>query len=119
MPVRGIRGASVVERDNPEEILEATNELLEMILMKNPDMKATDIASVFFTLTSDLKTVHPAKAARELGWHLVPLMCASEIPVPNSLPRCIRVLIHWNTDKNQSEIKHVYLKNAALLRPDL
>jgi len=78
-----------------------------------------DVASAFFTVTPDLTTAFPARAARELGWQHVALLDAQEIPVPGSLPRCVRVLIHWNTDKPQAEIRHVYLRGAASLRPDL
>lgn len=119
MPVRGIRGAITVEEDRPEVILTATRELLEEIGTANPALKVSDIASVWFTLTADLRSVFPAKAARDLGWETVPLMCAQEIPVPESLPRCVRVLIHWNTDLPQNEIRHIYLRQAAQLRPDL
>jgi chorismate mutase len=78
-----------------------------------------DIASVLFTTTEDIASIYPALAARQMGWDHVPLMCAREIPVPGSLPMCIRVLIHWNTEIEQSGIKHVYLREAAKLRPDL
>jgi chorismate mutase len=78
-----------------------------------------DIASAFFTATHDLTAAFPAQAARELGWNHVALLDAQEIPAPGSLPRCVRVLVHWNTDKAQDEIQHVYLRDAASLRPDL
>jgi chorismate mutase len=119
MPMRGIRGAIAVRQDEPDEILSATRELLQAILECNPGLRPGDLASVFFTVTEDLRSVHPAKAAREMGWGTVPLMCAQEIPVPGSLPLCIRVLLHWNTDLSQEEIQHVYLGAAACLRPDL
>ncbi|MBC8331888.1 MAG: chorismate mutase [Anaerolineae bacterium] len=119
MPVRGIRGAITVNEDHPEAILAATQELLEKIGVSNPALSVSDIASVWFTLTADLRSVFPAKAARQLGWTDAPLMCAQEIPVPGSLPRCVRVLIHWNTDLPQNEIRHLYLREAAQLRPDL
>ena len=119
MAVRGVRGATVSEKDDPENILSATRILLNTILTENPDMVSEDIASVIFTATDDLNSVYPAKAAREMGWNQVPLICAREIPVPGGLAGCIRVLIHWNTDKPQSEIRHVYLGAAASLRPDL
>ncbi|MGB2911309.1 MAG: chorismate mutase [Anaerolineales bacterium] len=119
MAVRGVRGATVAEKDDPEKILFATRKLLNAILTENPDMIIEDIASVLFTATDDLNSVYPAKAAREMGWNQVPLISASEIPVPGGLAGCIRVLIHWNTDKTQSEIRHVYLGAAASLRPDL
>jgi chorismate mutase len=78
-----------------------------------------DIASAFFTVTSDLTAAFPARAAREMGWQHVALLDAQEIPVPGSLSRCVRVLIHWNTEKPQAEIRHVYLRGATALRPDL
>ncbi len=119
MPIRGIRGATTVTADEPELILKATQELLESIQEANPGMKPEDIASVLFTVTDDLASVFPAQAARTLGWVQVPLICANEIPVKGSLPLCIRVLIHWNTEKPQNEIKHMYLRDAIKLRPDL
>jgi chorismate mutase len=119
MAMRGIRGAISVPRDHPEAISAATRELLCSILAANPGLRPEDLASVFFTVTEDLHSAYPALAARELGWGSVPLMCAQEIPVPNSLPRCIRVLLHWNTDLAQEEIRHVYLGEAISLRPDL
>jgi chorismate mutase len=119
MPVRGIRGANAVQADTAEEILSATRHLLEAILRANSAIQPEDIASIFFTVTPDLTAVHPAKAARDIGWTHVPLMCATEIPVPGSLPLCIRVLVHWNTELPQSAIRHVYLGAATKLRPDL
>jgi chorismate mutase len=109
----------VAEQDQAETILQATRELLEAILSANPTLKPADLASVFFSVTEDLAAAYPALAARELGWNQVPLLCSREIPVPGSLPRCIRVLLHWNTDLPQSDIRHVYLGAAAELRPDL
>ena len=119
MTTRGIRGAITIERDDPLEVISATKELLIAILESNPKLKTEFIASAVFTVTEDIQSVFPAKAAREIGWDQVPLMCMQEIPVPNSLPLCIRVLIHWNTDLTQSEINHVYCKEAEKLRPDL
>ncbi len=119
MPLRGIRGATVVPVDQADGVLEATRQLLQAILEANPTLKAGDIASALFTTTEDLSSAYPAAAARELGWDHVPLLCAREIPVPGSLARCVRVLIHWNSDLPQNEIKHVYLGAAARLRPDL
>ncbi len=119
MPVRGIRGATVATIDQPDVILTATRELLVSILESNTTIKVSDIGSVLFTVTEDLLSAYPAEAARELGWDQIPLMCAIEIPVPGSLPRCIRVLIHWNTDLRQDEINHVYIGAATSLRPDL
>ena len=119
MPTRGVRGATTVAADEPELILQATRELLEEILAENKNMKPEDIASAIFTVTDDLASTFPAQAARQMGWSLVPMLCAREIPVPNSLPRSIRVLVHWNTDATQNEVKHVYLRDAVKLRPDL
>jgi chorismate mutase len=119
MPIRGIRGATTVPADDPDLILEATRELLEEILAENDSMRPEDIASAVFTVTGDLASTFPAQAARQMGWDLVPMLCAREIPVPNSLPRVIRVLVHWNTDISQNKITHVYLRDAVQLRPDL
>jgi len=119
MPIRGIRGATTVAADDPDLILQATRELLEEILAENENMKPEDIASAIFTVTDDLASTFPAQAARQMGWSLVPMLCAREIPVPNSLPRVIRVLVHWNTETPQDGITHVYLRDAVKLRPDL
>ncbi len=119
MSIRGVRGATVVSEDEPEAILAATRELLEALITANPSIELEQLASAWFTVTHDLTAIHPAKAARQLGWGQVPLMCSLEIPVPGSLPRCIRVLLHWNTGLPQSAIHHVYLGAAASLRPDL
>jgi chorismate mutase len=119
MTIRGIRGATTVTADQPDLILAATRELLEFILDANTGMCAEDIASAMFTVTDDLVSTFPAQAARAMGWSLVPMLCAREIPVPGSLPRVIRVLVHWNTERAQNEIQHVYLRDAVKLRPDL
>ena len=119
MTIRGIRGGTVANDDSPSEILSAARGLLEAIMEANPTLLPEDIASIIFTVTDDLSSVYPAKAARQLGWLVTPLLCAREIPVPGSLHRCIRVLIHWNTDLPQPSVKHVYLGEAASLRPDL
>lgn len=119
MPVRGIRGATVAEANLPEPIYQATRDLLLAILNANPGLGPDAIASVFFTVTDDLNAAYPARSARDLGWDQVPLMCAQEISVPGSLPHCIRVLLHWNTELPASAIRHVYLGAAAALRPDL
>ena len=115
---RGLRGATTVERNDAPAILEATRELLLALIEAN-DLRPEDVASAIFTLTADLDAAHPARAARELGWTEPALMCAVEIPVPHSLPRCIRVLIHWNTALAQKAVHHVYLRDAVQLRPDL
>jgi chorismate mutase len=119
MPVRGIRGATTAEADQPESILTATRELLSSILEANPTLQISDLASVIFTVTEDLCSVYPAQAARQLGWTNVPMMCMQEIPVPGGLSHCIRVLLHWNTDLTQESIQHLYLGAASRLRPDL
>ena len=119
MPIRGIRGATTVTANEPDQILQATRELLEEILEENKGMQPEDVASAIFTVTDELASTFPAQAAREMGWGLVPMLCAREIPVPGSLPRVIRVLVHWNTNVLQSEITHVYLRDAVKLRPDL
>ena len=119
MTLRGIRGATTVDSNNPPSILDATRELLTVIQDENKRLHPDDIASIFFTVTEDINAAYPASAAREMGWVTVPLLCAREIPVPGSLPLCIRVLLHWNTTLPQAEIKHVYLKSAIILRPDL
>lgn len=119
MPVRGIRGAVQAEANEPEAILEATRQLLCAMLEANPGLSPEDLASAIFTVTQDLDAVHPARAAHQLGWDSVPLICAQEIPVPGSLPRCIRILLHWNTELPQSSIRPVYLGAANSLRPDL
>ena len=118
MPCRGIRGATTVDADSVEAILAATHDLLARIVEAN-DVAIEDMASVLFTMTPDLTATFPAQAAREMGWHHVALLDAQEVPVPGSLPRCVRVLVHWNTDRLQAEIRHVYLRGAVALRPDL
>jgi chorismate mutase len=115
--VRGVRGATTVEVDEKEAIIAATHELLEAMCREN-QFDPADICSVFFTVTPDLTATFPAEAARERGWTDVPMLCATEIPVPGSLPKCIRVMIHLNTNKGQREIRHVYLRRAVKLRPD-
>jgi chorismate mutase len=119
MNIRGIRGATTVQADQPELIMAATEEVLEAMILANPGLKPEEVASAFFTVTEDIVSIHPAQAARQMGWNSVPMMCAKEIPVPGSLPKCIRVLIHWNTDWDQKNIKHIYLHDAVKLRPDL
>ena len=115
---RGVRGATTVQSDDRDQILTATRQLLALMIRRNR-IEAVDVASAIFTITEDLGAEFPALAARQLGWLEVPLLCAYEISVPNSLPRCIRALVLWNTDKPQSEIEHVYVHEAKKLRPDL
>lgn len=116
--LRGIRGAITVERNLPEDIHFATWELLETIIKEN-NINTEDIASIIFTLTQDLNAGFPAFVARTKGFKYVPLLCATEINVPGSLARCIRILVHINTRKSQQEIKHIYLRGAVKLREDL
>ncbi|OPZ91044.1 MAG: Chorismate mutase AroH [Firmicutes bacterium ADurb.Bin419] len=116
--VRAIRGATTVENNNADEMLRETEKLLIDIVEKNR-LKEEDIISIIFTVTNDLNATFPAIAARNLGWTSIALMCTNEINVPGSLEKCIRVLIHVNSDKNNNEIKHVYLNKAKVLRPDL
>jgi chorismate mutase len=117
MALRGIRGATTASANTREAILDATRELLEVIVREN-DLRSADIASIFFTLTSDLDAAFPARAARDLGWNDAALLDAQAPAVDGDLPRCIRVLIHWNTARAAHEIKHVYLRDAGKLRPD-
>jgi chorismate mutase len=119
MPVRGIRGATSAAANTREEILQATRELLGEMLQANDIVAFDDIASILFTTTTDLTATFPAEAARELGMHFVPLLCASEIDVPGRLPRCVRVLIQVNTDKTARDMVHIYLREAKALRPDM
>jgi chorismate mutase len=113
---RGIRGATTVEENTREAILAATRELLALLVARNA-VAPEEIASAFFTVTEDLDAEHPARAARQLGWDDVALLCAREIPVPGDLPRCIRVLLHVNTARPANAIRHVYLRRAVALRP--
>jgi len=116
MYCRGIRGATTVERNDREEIFAATIELLQLMIKQN-DLHLEDVASAIFTVTEDLDAVFPAEAARNhMGWTDVALMCGREIPVPNSLSKCIRVLLHVNTMRSAAEIRHVYIRGAANLR---
>jgi chorismate mutase len=117
-PARAIRGATTVDSDTPARIRQATRELLETIVSRN-GITSADVISAIFTVTHDLTSEFPAHAARELGWLDVPLLCTLEIPVPGSLPRCIRVLLHVETSVPRAEIRHVYLHDARALRPDL
>jgi chorismate mutase len=118
MNVRAARGAIAVGGDAPALVLDATQRLLERLLERN-DVLGDDIVSVFFTATSDLTSVFPAEAARRMGLGKVPLLCAQEIPVVGSMPRVVRVLMHFETERSQSEVTHVYLDGAESLRDDL
>jgi chorismate mutase len=116
MYCRGIRGATTVERNDREEILAATTELIQLLVLHN-DLHTDNIASAIFTVTDDLNAEFPALAARNLGWTEVALMCAREIPVPGSLDKCIRVLLHVNTERSAAEIQHIFIRGAVSLRP--
>jgi chorismate mutase len=115
--IQGIRGATTVESNDAAEILTATDELLRTVITSN-DLEPDDIVSAFFTVTNDLDAAFPARAAEMYGWNIVALLHATEIPVPGSLPRCIRLLVHAYTLRARAEIKHCYLRGATVLRPD-
>jgi chorismate mutase len=117
--IRGVRGATTVKNNTEAEILNAAEELFIKMIEKN-EIHPDDVASVFISTTEDLDAGFPAKGMRQIeGWQYVPVMCMREMPVPNSLKMCIRVMLHLNTDKDQTEIHHVYLREAHILRPDL
>ncbi|MFO7741717.1 MAG: chorismate mutase [Anaerolineae bacterium] len=118
MICRGIRGAICAEANEVDAILTATHHLLSQIVAQN-ELSADDVSSVIFTVTPDLDAAYPARAARRMGWTKVPLLCLQEMAVEGNLPRCIRVLIHWNTNRPLDQIRHVYLGQARALRPDL
>ena len=117
MYCRGIRGATTVECNDRDEILASTTALLQLMIERN-NLRAEDIASAIFTLTDDLDAEFPALAARKMGWTETALMCMREIPVPGSLPKCIRVLLHVNTTRSAAEIQHIYMRGAVSLRPN-
>ncbi|RJQ77932.1 MAG: chorismate mutase [Desulfobacteraceae bacterium] len=117
MRCRGVRGATTADENSPQAILEATRELLYIMLRAN-QIEAEDVASIYFTTTEDLNATYPALAARQLGWYDAALMCGHEMQVPGGLEKCIRVMIHWNTTRSSKEVMHVYLRNARQLRPD-
>ena len=118
MMVRGVRGATTADANDRDSILTASRQLLAMMVRLN-DIHSEDVASATFTVTQDLDAEFPALAARQLQWLDVPLLCGYEISVPGALQKCIRILIHWNTETPQDEIQHVYIKDAVRLRPDL
>ena len=117
MRLYALRGAITVERNDAEEILSATDELMRALMERN-GLQADALVSCLFTLTQDLDAEFPAKAARRMGLSKVPLMCAREVPVPDALPRVIRVLVHYYADESH-ESRHVYLREARALRTDL
>ncbi|NLF44787.1 MAG: chorismate mutase [Syntrophomonadaceae bacterium] len=118
MLVRGIRGAITVVSDDKELVIAATARLLKKMQQEN-QFREGDIISVFLSATPDIKSVFPAEARRLLQWDMVPLMCFQEIDVAGALPLCIRAMVHINSDKEQDEIKHIYLEEARSLRKDL
>jgi prephenate dehydratase len=118
MAIRGLRGAITVTENTASAILEATQELLRALAAAN-NVDPADLASAIFTVTPDLNAAFPARAAREMGWQHVPLMSAVEIESAEGLPRTVRVLLHWNTDRPAYDVRHVYLRDAVRLRPDL
>ncbi|MEN6495039.1 MAG: chorismate mutase [Thermoguttaceae bacterium] len=117
MPCRGVRGATTTDDNSSEAILKATREMLALVIRQN-GIQPEDVAAAIFTITDDLDAEFPALAARQLGWIDVALLCGYEVSVPGSLRRCVRVLIMWNTEKAADEIVHIYIKDAARLRPD-
>lgn len=119
MSVRGIRGATSVDADVPEQIREATQELIEELLKRNEITDFDDVISAVFTTTQDLVSAFPAEAARHIGMTTVPLLCALEIPVAGSMRKCVRILLHVNSDRKPADIEHVYLREAEKLRPDM
>ncbi len=118
MRVRAIRGATQLQQDDPIEMAEAVTELLKEIFEKNSILKE-DLISIFFTATEDLISDFPAAAARKLDLGDVPLMCAREIPVVNSLKKVVRVMVHTHSELSHAEIKHVYKRGAEVLRRDI
>jgi chorismate mutase len=117
--IRGVRGAITVNKNQEEEIISSTEELLEKMIEEN-QIDPNSVASIFISATEDITAAFPAKALRKLkGWTYVPVMCMSEIPVPNSMKMCIRIMMHINTKTDQDKLIHVYLKDAIVLRPDL
>jgi chorismate mutase len=116
--LRGVRGATTVDENSSSAILKGTRELLALMIRSN-GIDPSDVCSAFFTTTRDLDAEFPALAARQLNWMSVPLMCGNEMPVSGALQKCVRVLVHWNTTKEQNEIIHVYIRDAVRLRPDI
>jgi chorismate mutase len=117
MPTRGIRGATTVDGNTARGIRERTLELLEILVAEN-GLRPEDVASATFTVTDDLDAEFPALAVRSVpGWEEVPLLCTREIPVPGALSGCVRILLLWNTDRSQREIRHAFLRGARSLRP--
>jgi chorismate mutase len=116
--VRALRGATTVDVDTPEQVTERVTTLLKEMFARN-DVDHDDLISILFTATDDIRSIFPATAARTIGLGDVPLMCAREIPVPGSMPRCLRVMVHFESDKSRRELHHIYLEQARSLRDDL
>lgn len=116
--VRGLRGATTVEEDTAAQVTERSQELIREVMARN-ELVEDDIVSIVFTATPDVTSIFPATAIRDIGFGAVPLLCAAEIAVPGSMPRCIRVLLHVYTARSRDEIHHVYLHGAQGLRDDL
>lgn len=116
--LRAVRGATTVARDDPADVLAATRELLEALRDRNA-LDASDIVSIIVTTTRDVASADPSAAVRALGWAQVPVLCMSEIAVPDGLPRCVRVLVHVDMPRIATRPRPVYLRDATLLRPDL
>jgi chorismate mutase len=117
MPTRGVRGATTVDRNEAADVVGRTDELLRILVASN-GILPEDLASILFTVTDDVDAEFPAKAVRSMpGWEEVPLLCAREIPVAGALGACIRVLLLWNTDRAQNEVRHAFVRGARRLRP--
>lgn len=118
MAVRAVRGATQVDQDDRQQVLDATTELLESVLRRN-ELEPADLISVIFTATPDIRSEFPAYAARQMGITDVPLLCATEMDVPGAMPRVLRLLAHVETERPRQDVRHVYLRGAAALRTDL
>ena len=117
--MRGVRGATTVTRNDEQEIVSHTEELLREMIESN-GITPESVCSVIVSSTEELTAAFPAKAIRSLeGWSYVPVMNVREISVPNALKNCVRIMLHWNTEKEQQDVKHIYLREAVVLRPDL
>ncbi|MCX5761486.1 MAG: chorismate mutase [Gemmatimonadetes bacterium] len=117
MPMIALRGATTVDADDPSLLAEATQELLRALLERNA-LQPAQVVSAFFTCTADLTSAYPAQGARDMGWRHVPMLCAADLPVRGSLPRCIRVLLHVDVAPGHAA-RHAYLRDAVSLRGDL
>lgn len=116
--LRALRGATTVDADTPEQVIERVTALLEQLFEAN-DIDHDDLVSIIFTATDDIHSVFPALAARKFGLGDVPLLCARELDIVDGTPRCIRVLVHLETERSRADLRHVYLEGARHLRDDL